>query len=198
MRLTAQATPISAPLLSSLLGLDKIDFARSATAAMFGSGVLLPLEAQIMGEAKFFPWKEFVESLGEKALELFEIRADEIIALACAGFHVSPEYSDSGKRSADETTLVPVSDRTLSSEQHPCLQIGFRGQTYRVVFDVSLELECKGLLLEFRGGVLRAIKTGSVQGSGTIALGSVELARKEWGPVYFPGGIQIKETARAE
>jgi hypothetical protein len=189
MNAPVNSTPSGPRTLATLFHLEGIEFGRRLTAAVLTTGILAPLEAQILAEVKFFPWKQFLDSLGTKAIELFQIQVDQLVVRAYEKAHVLPGDSAPAQHSARETSWVPITQKTISSDQRPRLRIEFRGQTYEIVFDLHLELVIKGLVLEVRGGKVVAIQSGSVDGSGKISLGRIELVSKDWEGIRFPGAV---------
>ncbi len=182
--------------LTDLFRPNRADFSARATAAILAAGTLLPLQGLLLGELRYFPWQSFLASLGTKALELLQTRLPDILEGAWQKYQELEEYRDPAKHPPNETASVPLLERSFTSEHKPYLQVRFREHTYEVVFLVKLELVLKELTLEVQGGRIRAVQSGSLEGSGTISLGEVELAKKEFEPLPLPGRLALGDGIR--
>ncbi len=180
--------------LVELFDLTSGNFCVPTTAAILTVGVLGPLEKAILGEISYFPWVSFVGSLGGKSLELFQTRLLDILVGGWQKTQELLEFRDKTKHPPEEVATVPLFERSFTSEHHPYIEILFRQETYKVVFDVELKLALKELVLEIQDAKIKAVHSGSLEGSGSISLAGADLVTKEFPPVKLPGIVKLGES----
>ena len=169
------------------------NFCAPAAAVILASVALVPLQSALLRELSYFPWRSFVGSLGTKALDLLQTRLSDILVGTLQKSREILEYRDRAKHPPEEVATVPLFDRPFTSEHHPALEILFRESRYQVVFDLELRLAMKGLILEIENAQIKAVHSGSLEGSGSISLWGVDLLKKQFPPVMLPGIVKLGE-----
>jgi hypothetical protein len=190
---------IKSPLDASARNITLVDlfeptfdnFGAPAAAVILTGAALVPLQTALFRELSYFPWKSFVGSLGTKAMDLLRTRLSDILVGTLQKSREILEYRDRAKHPPQEAATVPLFDRTFTSEHHPALEILFRESRYEVVFDVDLRLAMKGLILEIENAQIKAVHSGSLEGSGSISLWGVDLLKKQFPSVMLPGIVKL-------
>jgi hypothetical protein len=172
------------------------NFGTPATAAILTVGALAPLQTAVLAELSYFPWNKFVTSLGPKALELLQIRLLDILVGVWQKSREVLEYRDKARHPPTEEAMIPLIQRSITSDFHPYIEILFRGKTYPVVFDIELKLTMKEIFLEIQNARIKAVHSGSLQGSGSISLLGAELMKKQFPPVNLPGIVKLGQGIR--
>lgn len=135
-------------------------------------------------------WHAVAEAIQAKASELLDKDILELITDAWQKYNVLSDLA-AETVSGNETALFPLGEHAIHSELHPYLEIRAGGGSYRLVLDVSADIELKGLMLKIEQGRIMSISSGSCQGSGEIKWKSLSLLKREFKPVQLPGRMHL-------
>jgi hypothetical protein len=182
--------------LVDLFGATVANFGVPAATAILTVGALAPLQRAVLAELSYFPWAQFVSSLGPKALDLLQTNLLDILVGTWEKSREILEYRDKTKHPPNEVAAVPLYERSITSKLQPYLEILFRGKTYRVAFDIELTLTMKDIILEIENSTIKAVHSGSLQGSGSISLWGVELMKRPFPLVKIPGIVKLGKGIR--
>lgn len=128
------------------------------------------------------------DTLLELAPELLDISIPEILVRAWSRLVSLREYADPEKHPPDEVSLVPLVEHTVRSAHHPKVEVRLgESLVHTVVFDTVVELAIEGATVEVQAGAIRAIRTGTVQGTGTVSVAGQPLVRKETSEIELAG-----------
>lgn len=177
--------------VGDLFTLDKAEFCAKAAKVILSCGALAQMQAAVLTELSYFPWNSFVTSLASKAADLLTNHLDDMMISVLKLYQELVEYADMSKYPPGTMSNVPLVERTVKAEYHPYLDIVFREMEKRVVFDVVLKLEVKSCVLKIEDGCIKAIDTGTLAGSGTIAVFDTELVNQELSPIKLPGIVKF-------
>ncbi len=137
-------------------------------------------------------WQDAFAEAGQKVGALLDIKITDILVRAWQKHAELQQYADRDKHPPEESILVPLSTHEVRSEHHPCLEI-FIGDHLlgRMVFDLILTLEVKGLILKIQDARIREIRTGECRGAGVFEFEKVVLLEKESQDIPLPGRISL-------
>lgn len=134
------------------------------------------------------------EKLLGRAEALLDIGLASILGRAFSGYRQLQEYADPQTCPPDRTYMVSLAEHRIRSRHRPALDVRLNGKTLESIgFEIDLELELKGVVLEIRGGSIRAIHTGECRGAGEVRCEGLLLCRRESKLVDLPGTIELAE-----
>lgn len=130
--------------------------------------------------------------------ELLDIKLVDIISGAWNKARELTKYTDEKKYPPDQVILTQLAEHTVRSDQHPYVEILVNDQPVgeRVVFDLSITLTLKGVVLKIQNARIKAVKTGSCQAKGKIELWKMVLVEGTLGPYQLPGAIDLGEGVK--
>jgi len=106
------------------------------------------------------------------------------------------DFRDQQKHPANVVDTVPLFERSIPWKFQPYLEILFRGKVYQVVFDIELTLIMKDIILEIENATIKAVHSGSLDGSGSISLWGAELIKRSFPTVRLPGIVKLGKGIR--
>jgi hypothetical protein len=178
--------------ISELFGLPNPEFAVSASDLLSGqvSGALQKL---ISMRAAGSGWKFLGAEICEKLAEICnEISVIDILADVWNEYRMLEEYCDQKKHPLGETSLVPLFEHDIKSDQRVTVEVSIAPFSHKIGFDISVNLTVKGIELKIKDARIQEILAGTVEGEGTISVESFEILKKTIDPVKIPGRIQLK------
>ena len=103
------------------------------------------------------------------------------------------EKAEKSSNSPDTPFSCTLLEHSIESSLHPYVKV-FLGQKLiqQVDFDVTLETEIDGVILNLKGGSIVSIQAGQCQWSGSIAIEGSELIRRDLAHLDLPGRIVLK------
>lgn len=124
--------------------------------------------------------------------DLLGIEVSDILLRAWKKYEDLGRYNDPLRYPPDQLFLVPLTEHTISSKHKPALEIA-AGKLFKktIPFDIALELELTGFILEIQGGKIRTILTGECRGKGTVSCMGTLLINRESGEIRLPGSIAL-------
>lgn len=180
--------------LAQLLALPAGGLPAGALSVLAESARMSTLKGLLLKQVTGVPWGNVLSECGRKVGDLLDIDPVDLMIKAWRQYGALVKYADPEKYPPEEVSLVPLAEHTVESEFHPYLEVVVNNQPVaKIVFDVSVALELKGLILKIQGGRIKAIETGSVGGKGSISVEGVALVEKEFEPESLPGTINLGE-----
>jgi hypothetical protein len=178
--------------ISSLFGLPNPEFAVSASDLLSGQ-VSDALQKLISMRAAGSGWKLLGAEICEKLAEVCsEINVVDILADVWNEYRMLEEYSDQKKHPRGETSLVPLFEHNIKSDQCVTVEITIAPFSHKIGFDISVSLTVKGIELKIKDARIQEILAGTIEGEGTISVESFEILRKTIDPVNIPGRMKLK------
>jgi hypothetical protein len=151
-----------------------------------------PLKKEVQKHVGGVSWDVIVEEAWGKLPELLNIKLADVI---CGGWNKLRDlakYTDGDKYPPDQVVLVQLAEHTVSSVHHPYVEILVNGQPRgRIVFDLSVDLTLKGVVLKIQDAKIMAVKSGSCQARGSLAFEKAVLAEGTLGPFDLPGEMDL-------
>ena len=129
--------------------------------------------------------------------KIADLLDDPVLDAFAGGWSKSSEilkYRDREKYPPQNSFLVALGEHTMSNEYHPSIDLFINNIRHKTLeFVVKLAVELKGFQLEIQDARIRKIHTGAWAGSGNVALGGMEIYKKELKPVALPGIVDLGE-----
>jgi len=124
--------------------------------------------------------------------DLLGIEVSDILLRAWKKYEDLGRYNDPLRYPPDQLFLVPLTEHTISSKHKPALEIA-AGKLFKktIPFDIALEMELTGFMLEIQGGKIITILTGECRGKGTVSCMGTLLINRESGEIRLPGSIAL-------
>jgi hypothetical protein len=92
----------------------------------------------------------------------------------------------------EESILVPLSTHEVKSVHHPSLEIFIDDHPLgKMVFDLTVTLKLKGIILKIQDARIKKIRTGECRGTGVFKFGEIVLLKKESEDIPLPGSISL-------
>jgi len=136
--------------------------------------------------------RAFSGDLKKAVLKALDIALDDLLGRAWSGWEELRQYADPKQTPPDEINLVTVSNHTIKSQHEPSVDIIVDGvPIHSFDFDVSVQLDVKGVDLEVQGGKITKIRLGSLKLGGSVKLGNRPLLKKDVAQVTIPQVMQL-------
>jgi hypothetical protein len=149
-------------------------------------------------------WSSIAVDIADKLEEMFDVSLADIFASAWKDYEALIDCADPAKHTSDETISLPMVDHRIETTFRPCLEVSISARPpIRLTFEISFELELKGLVLKIRDATILALRIGSCRAKGSVGCHGIVLIRRETkdldlpGQVILPHGIAIRRPARA-
>jgi hypothetical protein len=134
-------------------------------------------------------WSVVDATVREKASELLNTNVSDLLL---AGWKEYGMLSELAKQSmSGETVLCPLEDYSFHSEVEPYLDIKVASFAYKLLFQVSADIDVKGLELKIENGKIVSVCSGSCEGSGEIKWHDKSLLKRDFKKVDLPGRISF-------
>jgi hypothetical protein len=166
----------------------------AARTAVESSRFMPALREALVKESRAIKWDAVSDVLAQKVLETLDVPLLDILLPAWKKYREVEEFADPAKYPSEDTYLVSLAEHTIKSEHHPCVEILFKGATIsRIDFTLTVELTLEGFVLQIQGGRIKAIRTGTIKGQGSLALESTIVLEKDFGSIELPGMLHLGE-----
>lgn len=163
-------------------------------AAIVSSGQVREVQAKVMEQAKNLHWQLILKEVWGKVPELLDIKLVNIFSGAFNKAKELQKYTDQSKYPPDQEILAHLAEHTLKSLHHPSVEIYVNDRFLgKFVFDVTVALALKGLVLKIQDSRVKAVSPGSCQAEGTIALEKAVLVERKLSPLTLPNLIDLGE-----
>lgn len=167
--------------------------------AVDGGTKLTELKAKLASVASEIPWRFANDSILRKVPSLLNVGLlDDVLLKVWNKGKLFQKYLDPEKYAAQDAVHVALAEHTVKSEHHPRLEILLNGEPVGTIdFEVTVEIEVKGAVVEVRDGRIWKISAGDLQLEGELACEGVILAQAKSkkiridGEKTFPRGIPI-------
>ncbi len=136
--------------------------------------------------------RALVNAIARHLDDLLGIEVSDILLRAWKKYENLGRYNDPLRYPPDQLFLVPLTEHTISSKHKPALEIA-AGKLFKktIPFDIALELELTGFMLEIQGGKIITILTGECRGKGTVSCMGTLLLNRESEEIRLPGSIAL-------
>ncbi len=146
------------------------------------------LKDHLLESASDLKWAVAWEEIRSRIPDLLDVPLSEILVGAWVKYHLLHQYTDRSKYPPDEIILVPFAEQKLKSKHHPYLELLVNeSRIGKLVLDVEIQLELKGVVLVIQDAKIKEIKAGSCHGKGTIRYAGMLLLDKEIASFELPG-----------
>lgn len=168
------------------------DFHQRALAAHAGTEEdLSKMKSRASTFLKNLKWKVIEEDIKKKSLELLHIDAMELLTKAWRQYQEIAEEAEKTK-SGGEAAHVALAEHFINAKLHPFLEIDIKKiSVEKIVFDVNVDFNLKGLQLKIENGRIVEVEAGSCEGNGEIKVKDTQLVHKDFGPIDMPGKISL-------
>ncbi|MBZ5538076.1 MAG: hypothetical protein LAO31_19145 [Acidobacteriia bacterium] len=170
------------------------DLPPAARTAVESSRFMPALREALLKESRAIKWGAVSDVLVKKILETLDVPLLDILLPAWKKYREIEEFADPKKYPPADTYLVSLAEHTVKSEHHPYVEVLFKGATLgRIDFTLTVELTLEGFVLQIQGGRIKAIRTGTIKGQGSLALETTVVLEKDFGSIELPGMLQLGE-----
>ena len=171
------------------------DSAKSVMAAVASNPLIGQLEKQVLKQVQGIQWGWVLEEVWHKVPELLDVKLVNVISGGWNKARELAKYTDQKKYPPDQVILVQLAEHTVTSEHHPYVQVLVNDQPVgeKIVFDLSIVLTLKSVVLKIQDARIKAVKTGSCQAKGKIEFMKAVLTEGTLGPFQLPGAIDLGE-----
>jgi hypothetical protein len=148
---------------------------------------------RIANQFKGIRWPAAMPDLLQKIGGLFDVSLPDLLISTWKKAEDLQRLLDESRKSPQEAMFIELAQHTISTEHHPSIEIRVKNIPLpkRIDFTVLLSLTVKGFVLTIQGGKITELRTGSCEGTGSIAFESLPIAEKQLQPIMFPGVISI-------
>jgi len=150
------------------------------------------LKQAFLEKARGIKWLDAFSEAEQKTGELLDIKITDILVRAWKKYVQLQKYSNKEKYPAEESILVPLSTHEIKSVHHPSLEIFIDDHPLgKMVFDLTVTLKLKGIILKIQDARIKKIRTGECRGMGVFKFGEIVLLKKESEDIPLPGSISL-------
>lgn len=90
----------------------------------------------------------------------------------------------------NKVVVVPLVDHKVSSKHQPHVDVMFSGKAlHRLVFDIELQLELRGVQLQVREGRIAGLTSGECAGHGLFSMGGQQIIKRSTPFFGLPGKL---------
>ena len=101
--------------------------------------------------------------------------------------------ADESRKSPAEIRLSPVASHSIESSLHPWVEVLIGPKSVqKIVFDVTLTTEMKGLVLGLRNGKIISLELAQCEWTGSIAVRGAKLIERKLKKLDLAGCIRLK------
>ncbi len=121
---------------------------------------------------------------------LFEPRLDDILQRSWGKLQAVQEAIRHTAADPAAIAVVPLLDHRITSTHAPHIDLVLGQKSLcRLVFEIALSLELRGVELEVRGGRISALTSGSCLGEGVFGLAGQTLIKRATPAFHLPGRL---------
>ncbi len=180
--------------LRQLFALPGKSLPRRARATLESGHGMPELRERLAKESKAIKWDAVADMIADKAVELLDIPLLDILVAGWTKSREMERFADPEKFPPQATHLVALAEHTVKSEHHPYLEVSVREAVVgRIPFTLTVTLTLQALELEIQDGRIKAIRSGTLQGGGILALESAVVLEKDFGTLRLPGTLDFGE-----
>ncbi len=177
--------------IASLFGLSHNDSAELAAGLEGDSFRALADKAKALREP--VAWRNVQAGL---ACAMAEALQTKLLAAWVSAWHTYNELKEKAERSRNAPSVAvtcTLEEHSIESSLHPYVKVLLGEKLIqRVDFDVALETEIDGLILNLKNGSIVSLQVGRCQWSGTISIQGTELLTRSLAELDLPGRIVLK------
>jgi len=163
-------------------------------AAIISSGQVREVQAKVMEQTKDLHWQWILKEVWGKVPELLDVKLVNIFSGAFNKAKELEKYTDPNRYPPDQVILAHLAEHTLKSLHHPSVEVYINDRFLgKFVFDISVALTLKGLVLKIQDARVKAISPGSCQAEGTITLEQAVLVDRKLSLLTLPDLIDLGE-----
>lgn len=145
-------------------------------------------------EVKGIKWPVASNEIMKKMGDLLNISIMDIMVKAWNKYGFLRKYLNNKNYLPDETILVPLSKHTIKSEHHPYIEILIDERPVKkIMFNITVALTLKGIILKIQGGKIKEIQTGDCVGSGSITYKDTTILKKDFVSISLPGSVELRD-----
>jgi hypothetical protein len=116
-----------------------------------------------LGTAPAIDWPGLADAVADRIEDMFDIPLLGLFTDAWKDFHELADAADTDRHGPDELLHVALIDHAFEASFTPHVDVEITGmKAVRVDFEIAAGIELEGVELEIRGGVMRAVRLGSV------------------------------------
>jgi hypothetical protein len=156
------------------------------------------------GTAPGIDWAGLADTVADRIEDMFDIPLLGLFTTAWKDFHEVADTADTDRHGPDETLHVALFDHAFEASFTPHVDIEITGmKAIRVDFEIAAGIELEGVELEIRGGVMRAVRLGSVAATASVKCQGLTLLECSSAKLDLPGeirfsrGIPLRSLAHA-
>ena len=150
------------------------------------------LKDNLLEKASDLKWAVAWEEIYSRIPDLLDIPLSEILVGAWVKYNLLHQYTDSSKYPPEEIILVPFVEQKLKSKHQPYLELLVNeSKVGKLVLDIEIKLELKGVVLVVQDAKIKEIKAGNCRGKGAIRYAGMLLLEKDIVSFELPGHVSL-------
>jgi hypothetical protein len=145
-----------------------------------------------LGTAPGVDWPGLADTVADRIEDMFDIPLLGLFTAAWKDFHELADAADPDEHGPDETLHVALFDHAFEASFTPHVDVEVSGmKAIRVDFEIAAGIELEGVELEIRGGVIRAVRLGSVAATASVKCQGLTLIEYGSDKLELPGEIRL-------
>jgi hypothetical protein len=122
--------------------------------------------------------------------EVFQVSLGDVLAASWKKAAAVQDALEATRQDRSKTVVVPFMDHRITSKHQPHVEVMFSGKSLqKLVFDITLALELKGVQIQVREGRIVGVGSGACQGQGVFALAGQEIIKRATPAFPLPGRL---------
>jgi len=123
---------------------------------------------------------------------LLNVPLMDIVARAWNEGRLFEKYLDPERYDPDEVIAVSLRQHEITSTHQPKIDIVLNGETLDSIdFELEVKLTLDGVILQVQGGHIRAVRSGSIKGEGTLKCENLIVFHRETETMDLPGSVKL-------
>lgn len=124
--------------------------------------------------------------------DVFQVPLGDVLGASWKKAAALKDGIDATRGDPSKVVVVPLMDHKVTSKHQPHVDLMFSGKSlHRLVFDISLTLELKGVQLQVREGRIAGLTSGDCLGHGIFSMGGQEIIKRSTPSFALPGRLNF-------
>lgn len=125
--------------------------------------------------------------------EVFEVPLATVLDTSWKKAVALQDGLEATRADPDKVVVVPLMDHKVTSRHKPHVDVVYGGKSlHRLVFDLDLILDLKGVQLQLRNGRICGLTSGHCAGQGVFSLAGKEIIKRSTPSFALPGRLTFQ------
>lgn len=148
---------------------------------------------QVSSLAQPVPWSRVQSEVSGLIANALDTSLLDAWARAWQSWQKLKDDADESRKSPTDVKLSPIASHSIESSLHPWVEVLIGPKSIqKIVFDVTLTTELKGLVLGLQNGKIISLELAQCEWAGTIAVKSTKLIERKLKKLDLAGCIRLK------